>query len=346
MLRKKLLLILGSLVSLLVVATIAAILLLQGVVYDLEQSTGNHSALEDQISAVDTAITQVEIELRHLHSKTSRHLDDIINKMDRLREQCALLARNYPFPEGRDAAARLEQTLERLEQHIGALATTEDPDLAAADMEKSLLAVVEVRGDILELGRHLHDHVARQGDAVTSRFRFLVQGLAILFLALINISALVLLHVAAMILRPVDQLLHASRELAQEHFDYRVEIAQKDEFQELGRAYNHMASQLQSSEQRRLEILAQVAVALNHELNNAGAIIELQLTLLGRQAGGNAAFETCLRQIHESLARMTGALESLKRVRRIVLTDYGVGMKMLDLQRSVEEDGPTEAMTK
>jgi hypothetical protein len=35
---------------------------------------------------------------------------------------------------------------------------------------------------------------------------------------------------------------------------------------------------------------------------------------------------------------MTHTVEALKRVRRIVLTDYVEGVKMLDLQRSVEED--------
>ena len=33
--------------------------------------------------------------------------------------------------------------------------------------------------------------------------------------------------------------------------------------------------------------------------------------------------------------RMVGAVESLKHVRRIVLTDYVSGVKMLDLERSV-----------
>jgi len=82
---------------------------------------------------------------------------------------------------------------------------------------------------------------------------------------------------------------------------------------------------------------------LNHELNNAGAIIKLQLQLLRRQSaaanvtGENPAFERALRQIHESLERMTHTVESLKRVRRIVLTDYSPDTKMLDLERSTME---------
>jgi hypothetical protein len=38
---------------------------------------------------------------------------------------------------------------------------------------------------------------------------------------------------------------------------------------------------------------------------------------------------------------MTRSVDSLKRVRRIVLTDYVGGVKMLDLERSAgSEDGP------
>jgi methylglutaconyl-CoA hydratase len=50
------------------------------------------------------------------------------------------------------------------------------------------------------------------------------------------------------------------------------------------------------------------------------------------------AVEACLRRIGEGLARMGAAVESLKHVKRIVLTDYVEGTKMLDLQKSTEQD--------
>ena len=45
----------------------------------------------------------------------------------------------------------------------------------------------------------------------------------------------------------------------------------------------------------------------------------------------------------ESLRRMAGTVESLKRVRRIVLTDYISGTKMLDLPRSIAGDMDADA---
>src|SRR5207248_3278435 len=111
-----------------------------------------------------------------------------------------------------------------------------------------------------------------------------------------------------------------------------------DEFNELAASYNHLAAHLESTERRRLETLAQAAVTLNHELNNASAIIKLQLQLLQKQTGSNTAIERALRQIHESLARMTSTVEALKHLRRIVLTDYSADIKMLDLEKSVRDN--------
>jgi signal transduction histidine kinase len=131
----------------------------------------------------------------------------------------------------------------------------------------------------------------------------------------------------------------ASRHLARGRFDHRVEVRQGDEFDELAEAFNHLAEQLQRDEQRRLEMLQQVAATLNHELNNAMAIIELQLRLMQKQAGRNETFDRCLHQIHEGLRRMSSTVEALKRVRRIVLTDYSSsGARMLDLERSTETE--------
>jgi signal transduction histidine kinase len=129
----------------------------------------------------------------------------------------------------------------------------------------------------------------------------------------------------------------ASR-LAREEFDHIGQVKPGDEFAELATAYNDLARRLQANEARKIETLGQAAVMLNHELNNASAIIKLQLQLLERQSGGNPAFERSLRQINQSLARMTSTVEALKHVRRIVLTDYTPDTKMLDLERSVAEE--------
>lgn len=177
-----------------------------------------------------------------------------------------------------------------------------------------------------------------------AHFRWLVLILAVVFIVVINVSILVLLRAAAMVTRPMDKLIEGTRELGKGRFDHRVRIDQDDEFGELARAYNSMAAGLESNEQRKLEMLGQVARTLNHELNNAMSMIELQLQLLGRQSGGSSGVEKYSRQIREGLARMAATVNALKHVRRIVLTDYISGVKMLDLERSVRDtdDAPDD----
>jgi signal transduction histidine kinase len=125
---------------------------------------------------------------------------------------------------------------------------------------------------------------------IAHEFRWVVFGMSIAFLLILNISVLIVLGIA-------DQI-----------------------------------------ERRRMETLQQVAVAINHELNNCVATIGLQLRLLDRRAGQSPRLSESLRQIDSSLHRITGAVQSLKNARRIVLTDYLPGTKMLDLQKCAADE--------
>jgi signal transduction histidine kinase len=174
--------------------------------------------------------------------------------------------------------------------------------------------------------------------ALIVRLRWLILGLVIAFLLEINVSVLVMLRMAAMILRPVDKLLEATKELGNDHFHYRVRLPEDDEFAQLADAYNSLAAQLESNEQRKVETMHQVAAALNHELNNAVTTVDLQLRLLRRRIDHKEDLERCLQQISTGLGRMTRTVQSLKNVRRIVLTDYPGGTKMLDIERSSRLD--------
>jgi len=58
---------------------------------------------------------------------------------------------------------------------------------------------------------------------------------------------------------------------------------------------------------------------------------------LRRRVGGGEDVETGLNEIREALRRMANTVESLKHIRRIVLTDYVAGTKMLDLTQSTQD---------
>jgi two-component system, OmpR family, sensor histidine kinase BaeS len=205
-----------------------------------------------------------------------------------------------------------------------------------------VLLLVTVLAALWMLQGVLADLRQLQGPAaiehLATRFQWLVLALALVFLVVINVSVVVLLRMTANIVRPVERLVHATHELGQEHFDYRVELDRKDEFEELARAYNDLAQRLEGNELRKVEVLQQLAVAINHELNNALAIIELQLNTISRRAAHCPGLEKCLREIHSSLEKVTQTTHSLQQVRRIVLTDYLPGTKMIDLEKSIKQD--------
>src|SRR6478672_353037 len=59
---------------------------------------------------------------------------------------------------------------------------------------------------------------------LSTRFQWVVLGVGLAFLFVINVAVLVLVRVAGNVVRPVERLVYATQELGQEHFDYRVRL--------------------------------------------------------------------------------------------------------------------------
>lgn len=211
-----------------------------------------------------------------------------------------------------------------------------------------------ISGETVDRARSLsHDLAVRAQEsvfssngAITRRLRMLVIGLTVSALLMVNVAVFVLLRTAQMVLSPVSALVEGSRELAAERFGHRVRVERDDEFGELARAYNHLAEELEQSEERKAEALRQLAVTLNHSLNNAMSIIELQLGMLDREVSGNPVQARHLREIRTSLLSMAQTVSSLHRIRRVVLTDYTAGQRMVDLKASVAPDLPITVVRK
>lgn len=341
MLHRKLMLFLGLLLTLLVVVSIGSVYLLQGVLGRMDHAATEDGAVLQTANGMTDSITDIEIELREVQLGRARHLDRLLDRIDTLKEQTDLFGRQFhgPIPQARATYDSLVASLEVFQQHVAMLATVENEALARDHTAEAIGASVALRQEILGISRVMREHTSGEEHAAIAYFRWIVLGIAVGFVVVINLSFVVLYRMSAMVTAPVEQLVEASRRLAREEFSYRVTIPgrHQDEFAELAAAYNHLAERLQANEQRKLETLMQTAVMLNHELNNASAIIALQLQLLRRQNVGKEATEKALRQIHDSLERMTRTVESLKRVRRIVLTNYSADTKMLDLEQSTRE---------
>jgi nitrate/nitrite-specific signal transduction histidine kinase len=338
MLRRKLLLRLGVLVSVLVIAAVAAIWLLQGVLKDLDHVNADAAALVDGTQELSTALTAVEGELYDRPGHEANR-DQLKTAAFRVRNAYAALGlHEITHPQGKAG---------EVYTRLGALLT---PFLAAAeqdaDARPALAQSGALRQDVLELVKIARRHVTGERAAIVSRLRFMVMGMSLAALVVVNMAVLLLLRTAEMILRPVDALVEGTRQLAQERFDCRVQLDRDDEFGELANAFNSLAAQLAANEQRKMETLQQTSLMLSHELNNALSIIAMQLTLAERHASGSAAGSDLLKkhlgQIKTSLTRVADTVAALGRVRRIVLTEYLPGQKMLDLPRSIESESATE----
>jgi nitrogen fixation/metabolism regulation signal transduction histidine kinase len=343
MLRRKLLTILFSVTALLVALALAALWSLHLMFSELEDLTRRDVALAEQSHQLATTLWEVELELYALQTGQQRHLDQLIDVVERMRTQTDALTGHLETSASGSMAVDLPEHMARFESHVAAMAVTRDPALLHFHQRSTLAVAGELRQHILTIDRSVYEHVQANHDRLTRHFRNLVIGLAVGFLLVINGSILLMTRSLEMVTRPIDRLVVAARELAAERFEYRVEARGDDEFAVLAGAFNGLAQQLQSNEQRKLEVLQQTARTLSHELNNAMAIIELQLRLLRREVPDGERQQKPLREIHQCLARMSGVVESFSRVRQIVLTDYLAGTKMLDLARSVELPDDTGA---
>jgi methyl-accepting chemotaxis protein len=344
MLRRRLLIIVGPLVGLLMVTAIVGIWLLEGTLARMDYVNDTVMGTTEQVADFVNDIRDVRRGLHELalgHKYQAAPMAATMTQTLRLMqsiEQSDIVHEPSITP----ALKIVQDQLPAFERTIFALAAA--PDVKPAQIDAPMATANAIDANATTFGELVRDQAHMEHQHLSDQLRGQVLILAIVFLVMINLSVIALMRAAAMILRPVDSLVQVAHELGKEHFEARVRIDDKNEFGELAEAYNHMAQQLQASEQRKMEVLGQVALTMSHELNNALNVIELQLTLLSRRAGDSGALQGHLKQIRQSLGRMTQAVDELRHARRIVLTDYMDGVKMLDLRKSIQEPNLADEM--
>jgi two-component system sensor histidine kinase BaeS len=80
-------------------------------------------------------------------------------------------------------------------------------------------------------------------------------------------------HVSARVVRPISDLAEVARGISEGDYETRVRVEGSDEVAVLGRAFNEMAASLASAEERRRQLLSDVA----HELRTPLATIDAYL---------------------------------------------------------------------
>ncbi len=336
MLRKKLLAWLGLLVVGFIAGAVISIFLLQNVLRQLDAMNADATAMIDGVQDISTDVATLESVIEDSRTGIAPDERVVLDVADQLSVTLRELE-NHPLL---SMPGEASEAMMRVRSLVPGVIEAARLGGEAAKVHGITTTVTEATNT---LARVLRRRVAAEQLDLSRNLRLLIIGLTIGALMMVNITVLVLIRTANMILRPVGELVEGSRELGTENFSHRVTVGQDDEFGELAHAYNRLASELEANEERKVQALRHLAVTLNHELNNVINVIELQLQLVGRRTGGDPAMEGHLRGIRENLGRMARTIASLRSVRRIVLTDYLPGEKMIDLPRSVEDGAPRPA---
>jgi HAMP domain-containing protein len=334
MLRRKLIIRLGPLVLAFVVATVTAVATLQSVLRDLAHLTIDTASVVDGVYELGTNVAGIKL---RIISGDEDEAEEVAARLDRAQAIFSAIAASALVSGDNAPAAHEYRRVGELLPGFLESASSPNWGRPLSDQDRQLSAAIAT------LAAVARQHIVDERTAVRARLRNIVTAIALVALVMLNAAVLLLLHVSQLVLRPVDQLIEATKQLGQERFNYRVRVEQHDEFDQLAAAYNAMASQLELSEQRKMETLRQAAVALSHDLNNAMGIITLQLTKMGRQSEENPLVRQQLQLAQQNLSRMADTVQSLHRIRRIVLTDYMPGQQMLDLARSLEPPPETPA---
>ncbi len=345
MLRRKLLLVLALLTVLMLGTALLSMLMMQGVLRDMEHintvallGTSASRTIGEQLDQIETELDRWPADRPTTDTPTdAASLWALTNALE---QQLDTLSNSYHMDLGvQGPVPGLAHALNDLEKKI-AQATRSDPANAARLAREARMLTRQMRLRVHDLAEFGFEYMKAEQHDLTRRFRWTAISLAIIFVVLMNVSIFVLFRAAALVIRPVDQLLEASRHLAREDYGYRVDIGKNDEFHELAQGFNHLAEQLELNEERKIETLRQVARTLNHELNNAIGIIELQLRMVSKSPGYDDTSSQQLQRIHDALRHMNQTVSSLTQVRRVVLMDYIEGVKMLDIKLSTQPDAP------
>ncbi len=171
------------------------------------------------------------------------------------------------------APAALSHHLERMQSLLGP-----DPSLAA-DLRQSFMAAVN-------------------------------EILAVAALAALLTAAVVSGFVTRRIVSPIRRMMHASQRIAAGDYHERVEHMGEDELGALAQAFNRMAQTLERTEQRRMELIGDVAHELRTPLSSIRAIME------GLVDGVLPAEPATLLEVQREVSRLQKLVHDLEELSR------------------------------
>lgn len=138
-------------------------------------------------------------------------------------------------------------------------------------------------------------------------------------------ATVVSLAVAARIAAPIGTLAAATRRIAGGHYAERVPVYEPDEFGELATSFNDMASSLEATERRRLQLVGDVAHELRTPLTTLDGYLE------GLEDGVVAPTEETWRLLRAETARLTRMVNDLSELWRAEARQLPLHIEAVDV---------------
>jgi histidine kinase len=184
--------------------------------------------------------------------------------------------------------------------------------------------------------------VSQVDAALAEAFRAsLVQGLLVAGVAAVATAMVASLLVSRRIASPISVLARASRRIADGHYGERVVVGGQDELGELGASFNSMAAALEATEQRRAELIGDVA----HELRTP--LATLRGYLEGLMDGVVQPSDQTWVRLHDESGRMQRLVDDLQELSRAEAGQLSLQPRTLDaaglVHDAVEQLGPAYA---
>ncbi len=154
-------------------------------------------------------------------------------------------------------------------------------------------------------------------------------------------AAVVSLAVAARIAGPIAGLAAAARRIARGNYAERVPPAEPDEFDQLAASFNEMATSLEATERRRLQLVGDVAHELRTPLTTIDGYLE------GLEDGVIEPNASTWRLLRTETARLTRLVSDLSELWRAEAEELSLSIDDVDVSEVVREvvarSGPVAA---
>jgi signal transduction histidine kinase len=202
---------------------------------------------------------------------------------------------------------------------IASRASSPSTPLADTYVTPGGVQMLGVLQSVRDLGWHvIVEQPAREAFALALRLeRFLAFTVVLGLTATITIA----LMWGRSVVRPLDALMHGTRALADGRLDERVRIAGRDEFAELGSAFNNMADRLaalrqEAVKQERHATFGRIAAGLVHDLAHPIQNIGNNCKLMLKMYDDADYRETFRRMVDREFAAIKRLLEDLRNLGR------------------------------